>query len=230
MVSNSQPSKFSLSIGRARSLVPSDCFEVDAANHDIVGIKQAILIKLVPKQKLQQAFDIDKPLIGCWLPDNFNTRSIPQLITDMNKSETIKKQYDMDKVVFILSESKISTVENTLTEHMSTHRTVIFFPCAKGERAISSATVIKQIHSAINLRDVFGDANPIVDYKHLLFGRQKELSRIISDLKRDENIGIFGLRKIGKTSILNAVESLIMDTNQGKVVKMLTCPISSDQS
>ncbi len=48
----------------------------------------------------------------------------------------------------------------------------------------------------------YGQSNAIVD-PALFFGRQRETDAIIKKLKIVEHVGVFGIRKIGKTSFLN---------------------------
>lgn len=59
--------------------------------------------------------------------------------------------------------------------------------------------------------DLFGQANPIYSDKHF-FGRRSLVQEMYSRLTtKGENLGVFGLRKTGKTSVLAALERRFLD-------------------
>lgn len=53
-------------------------------------------------------------------------------------------------------------------------------------------------------KDFFGEEKPLVS-DLFFFGRKEELKHLYNNYKRNSNSGLFGLRKTGKTSVLNAI-------------------------
>ncbi len=67
--------------------------------------------------------------------------------------------------------------------------------------------IIKRKYSAINK---FKDNLPI-ETDSYFFGREAEMKQALESYKRKENIGIFGLRKTGKTSLLLKINRVLKD-------------------
>ena len=67
--------------------------------------------------------------------------------------------------------------------------------------------------------DHFDVATPVRDPSGF-YGRQAEIEAIASDLKRAVSVGIFGLRKAGKTSLLNALDTLRSDDQRNITVRV----------
>lgn len=67
--------------------------------------------------------------------------------------------------------------------------------------------------------DHFDVATPVRDPSGF-YGRQAEIESIASDLKRAASVGIFGLRKAGKTSLLNALAALRRDDERNATVRV----------
>lgn len=67
--------------------------------------------------------------------------------------------------------------------------------------------------------DHFDVATPVRDPSGF-YGRQAEIDSIANDLKRAVSVGIFGLRKAGKTSLLNAIATLRQDDKRNATVRV----------
>ncbi|MCU6481411.1 ATP-binding protein, partial [Arthrobacter sp. A2-55] len=67
--------------------------------------------------------------------------------------------------------------------------------------------------------DHFDVATPVRDPSGF-YGRHAEIETIANDLKRAISVGIFGLRKAGKTSLLNALETLRDDDKRNATVRV----------
>lgn len=65
--------------------------------------------------------------------------------------------------------------------------------------------------------DLFGYTLPLRD-ETSFFGRQQVVSRYIDSIKRGENRGVFGVRKVGKTSLLFKIDRLVREQKIGFVL------------
>lgn len=72
-------------------------------------------------------------------------------------------------------------------------------------------------------RDLFAMESPLTT-DALFFGRDQLVTAMFDRCRAGQNSGIFGLRRIGKTSILNAIERRIRNTNESATVY---CDMSS---
>lgn len=75
------------------------------------------------------------------------------------------------------------------------------------------------IAQSIATIDHFDVVTPITEPSGF-YGRQAEIETIANDLKRAVSVGLFGLRKAGKTSLLNAVAALRSDDVQNVTVRI----------
>jgi hypothetical protein len=82
-----------------------------------------------------------------------------------------------------------------------------------------------RISSVMTAVDHYDVTNPIQDPSGF-FGRTEEVAQLKYSLDRGQSVGVFGLRKQGKTSLLNALERLRRDTGH-LVVKLDMSEISS---
>jgi len=77
--------------------------------------------------------------------------------------------------------------------------------------------VQNQLASQLFTREVFDNRLPL-NTDQFFFGRQKHTLGIIDAVKTGENIGIFGLRKVGKTSLLLKVQRALRKSKGIKTV------------
>jgi hypothetical protein len=66
-----------------------------------------------------------------------------------------------------------------------------------------------RLQAYLYARDLFDERNPVVG--ELFFGRTRDLQQLQSAIFRDQHVGIFGLRKIGKTSLLRSLLARLAD-------------------
>lgn len=67
-----------------------------------------------------------------------------------------------------------------------------------------------RISSVLTAVDHFDVTNPIQE-PSAFFGRKAEIDQLVQALNRGQSVGIFGLRKAGKTSLMNSVQRLRAD-------------------
>lgn len=93
--------------------------------------------------------------------------------------------------------------------------TVIPIPLAEIENALTNANICQAILTEymrryIETANFFDDRNSISD-RIFFFGRLKLLDQLKDDLSRCQGIGLFGLRKSGKTSVINQLQFVMRE-------------------
>jgi hypothetical protein len=86
-------------------------------------------------------------------------------------------------------------------------------------RAGDSPLMHTLIAQSVATVDHFDVATPVRDPSGF-YGRQAEIDSIANDLKRAVSVGIFGLRKAGKTSLLNALATLRRNDARNATVRV----------
>lgn len=105
------------------------------------------------------------------------------------------------------------TVRAQLAEARSLHHVAIIpLPLAEIERALLENAALAKLDEYAGRyqegADLFADANAIGDTLSF-FGREKLLRDLVSDLRAGQSVGLFGLRKSGKTSVLRQIEPML---------------------
>ena len=86
-------------------------------------------------------------------------------------------------------------------------------------RAGDSPLLHTLIAQSVATVDHFDVATPVREPSGF-YGRQAEIETIANDLKRAVSVGVFGLRKAGKTSLLNALATLRDDDERNATVRV----------
>ncbi|ESA37233.1 hypothetical protein N836_03810 [Leptolyngbya sp. Heron Island J] len=92
---------------------------------------------------------------------------------------------------------------------------VIPISLAEIENVVASAddckdVFLNHIHQYTGAIDFFRDKQPIRD-QLLFFGRTELLTELATDLKNNQSVGLFGLRKSGKTSVIHQLSLMCQD-------------------
>lgn len=82
-----------------------------------------------------------------------------------------------------------------------------------------------RISTVLTAIDHFDSTNPIQE-PSAFFGRKAEIDQLTQALNRGQSVGIFGLRKAGKTSLMNSLQRLRQDAGR-PVVKIDVSEVSS---
>ena len=133
-----------------------------------------------------------------------------------NVFDTLKKEivYFDKKIIlyFIYTKTKPSPLLlQTLREDLKCEVIPIYlYRIEKVLRNQSSETIIKELNELHDLYitriDPYFESNPIKD-SSWFYGRDKLLEKIPSFLLQGQHVGIFGLRKVGKTSLIKQIQA-----------------------
>ena len=196
----------------------SPLFDLQIAAKDTLLAREIVMLFLTPTNELCNAFDLSGPAPGFYIPPQLKTGGLSRLIEKMLSKIPPSKAYDKDYIALIAPHDAIARIKHELEDALTVPRALIFFPYPIVPGRSAKHFVLNQIYKAIGLRDLFGKSGHITSRQDL-FGRQRELNQITNAIQEGRNVGIFGLRKIGKTSLLLAVGANIHDLNMGRMLR-----------
>lgn len=101
-------------------------------------------------------------------------------------------------------DSNIETVLNSFMKSNTESRVVVPFTYTELLESENDEFVINKMRSCFYSRDLFGIQDPLKK-DFYFFGRRDLIQELVNKHFNDENAGIFGLRKTGKTSIIYGV-------------------------
>lgn len=177
-------------------------FDVSWAKQLSLHSSELLFCFLKPNDELKEAygFRYEIVLVFHFYP-NLEPRTF-KAIADFMKINPAKGRVDT-MFYFIVSKAKdlVKETENYLLEHKE-ERIAIPISMRKLMFPDSDEWVVKNALQKHYLTlDRFKNTLPLQEDTYF-FGRQKELGALLDVAKRGENIGLFGLRKTGKTSLL----------------------------
>ncbi len=160
-----------------------------------------------PVEKLKQLYNLgDEVLILCG-NDNFSEfKSRTKDFLDYLLTSSSEYRNRLDKVTCFLFDNYDNICDLVKQDRVDNPDARLVVPFSYGEAhgGISEDLLQGRLRSFLYERDLFGIASPLQN-DNLFFG--KDRTNIISELygkyRQGEHGGLFGLRRIGKTSILN---------------------------
>ncbi len=163
-----------------------------------------------PTSIFQEQFNVYKEIIVIFSPfSSFEPRTLDAIDTITSKYQSLR----LDRVCSIIIsqdidiERKLSTVLKNDTEM----QIIIPFSYAEllsiKEQSIINSRFIKHFYE----RDLFSFEAPLTKDLYF-FGRRDQVQSLLNRNASNENSGVFGLRRTGKTSILNSI-SRSLDKN-----------------
>ena len=165
------------------------------ADQRVVG-----LIVKPSSQPLTEAFGLhyEVPVI-CSLHKDFQPRTVG--LRRLIEENVVQDRLERD-LTFVVSEDP--ELANKLQKLDTTVRTFIPLPPKDIQNALASGAPSLWFRDALQqklyARDAFDKTGPVEG--HEFFGRRKLLHDLLAQLAKGSSIGLYGLRKVGKTSLL----------------------------
>ncbi len=158
---------------------------------------------LRPTEKIQEAFRLEREILVIMLRyDTFDTR-----ILDFVDKLMFEYHNRLDKLCFLLvsNDSKIQDKIKELTLREPESRIIV--PYHYDEFFLDNAqeSIWDRLKEQFYGRDLFSFESPLQNDTYF-FGRNEFVHFFYDKYRTGENSGLFGLRKIGKTSVLYALE------------------------
>lgn len=178
-----------------------------------------------PVDKLKQLYNLgDEVLILCC---NDNFREFKSRTKDfLDFLLTVSSEYKnrLDKITCFLfddCEDIVDRVKQDRTENPDS-RLIVPFSYSEIDDGLTEDFLQARLRTFLYERDLFGVATPLQN-DNMFFGKDRTdiISELFGKYRQGEHGGLFGLRKIGKTSILNLLQQRVDQSNG--VVKYFDC-------
>lgn len=158
---------------------------------------------LRPTEKVQEAFRLEREiLVLISRYDNFDSRTL-----DFVDKLMFEYHNRLDKLCFILisNDKKIQSKIKELTLREPESRIIVPFHYDEFFNDKAQECVWNRLKEQFYGRDLFSFESPLQNDTYF-FGRNEFVHFFYDKYRTGENSGLFGLRKIGKTSVLYALE------------------------
>lgn len=164
------------------------------------SVYKVILIK--PIEQISQCFNIYREIVVVFSPyENFEPRSI-DAIEYLNIQELRVEEICS---IVICKDDNVELKINRILKSNQESRIIIPFSYRELIENEDEEYIINKLRSHFYCRDLFGIQDPLKKDLYF-FGRKELIHNIVNKHLNAENIGIFGLRKTGKTSIIYGVQ------------------------
>ena len=178
-----------------------------------------------PVDKLKQLYNLgDEVLILCC---NDNFREFKSRTKDfLDFLLTVSSEYKnrLDKVTCFLFDDCEDIADRVKQDRIENpdSRLIVPFSFSEIEYGITEDFLQDRLRAFLYERDLFGVATPLQN-DNMFFGKDRTdiISELYGKYRQGEHGGLFGLRKIGKTSILNLLQQRVDQSNG--VVKYFDC-------
>ena len=170
-----------------------------------------------PVVKLQELYNLgDEVLILCCSNalENFKSRTKDFLDYLLGTNAEYKNR--LDKVTcFLLDDNE--NIQEIISEDRKNYpdtRLIVPFSYNELKSGLSEEMLLNKLRTFLYERDLFGMASPLIS-DNLFFGRDRTnyISELYGKYRQGEQGGVFGLRRIGKTSILNQLKQRVIQDN-----------------
>lgn len=169
---------------------------------------------LEPDESLRSTFGFEfQVLLAFHGFDKLEPRTFQAIVQQMH-SDPAKGR--VEPLVYFLVSQASNAVHWTQSYLMQNRDERIVIPIVREQLVKSSdrgRAVINAIRKHYLALDVFKNTLPLQDDTYF-FGRHAEFARLLDATKRAENIGLFGLRKTGKTSLLLKLRRFLVREQQ----------------
>jgi hypothetical protein len=156
-----------------------------------------------PKRFVSEMFGFEKELLLIFHPySTLHARILHIANQILNEAPA---QGRVEPLLFVLV-SRTKDVEHTVNKLLADNSALrLIIPFEFNEAQSPSADIVYRFQRYLFSRDLFDFAQPIKSDVYY-FGRQSFTLAILDSIKRGDNIGVFGLRKAGKTSLIFRVK------------------------
>jgi hypothetical protein len=182
----------------------------------IMGLKSKYRFVLIKPIKIfQEMFNLEREIIVIFSPfGRFEPRTLDAIDYVLQKHQVLR----LEKICNVII-SKDDAVEDKLREILTNEKesqVVIPFSYTELINNKDSFFIRNRFKKYFYTRDLFAFEAPLKKDLYF-FGRNDFINRIVSRHKSNENSGIFGLRKTGKTSLIFGVQRTLSKIDEKSV-------------
>ena len=193
-------------------------FDVTWANERIFFRTAVTICFLRPSTELSETYGIEYEVVLAYSRyPNLEPRTL-RAVDHVFSSDPAKGRVE-PMWYFLISESKEAEnwISSYLTEHKESRIVVSFSANELIKNKSDDWYVRNHLHKHFLMLDRFKYTLPLREDTYF-FGRKTELGKLLDFVKRSENVGVFGLRKTGKTSILLKIQRLLQSDDNHAVL------------
>ena len=191
-------------------------FNVTYIKTNIKGNSEIVYFFLKPEQTMIDDFGFDREILCIYL-------SYPAILSRLfEQINSILLEYrsrlDQMVCVIITRYDKIADQVKIFPVNNSDRICVVpFSESSLIEDDLTDTQIKKIFEKNMYKRDLFGVNSPLQTHRGF-FGRDKIVLMLIDQIKNHQNSGVFGLRRIGKTSVLLALKRSINSSDIGRCI------------
>lgn len=191
-------------------------FDVTYIDRYNVGQSRWLYFFLKPERHMKDSFGFDRELLCAFFDyAELHSRNFEQI-----NEILLKNRVRLDQMVSIFI-SKMDNVEEAVKEFsIQDPERICFIPLSEKfllENKPGVAELRSHFQEHLFRRDLFAIESPIRTDRYF-FGREDLVIQFIDRIRTGQNSGIFGLRKIGKTSLIYAIKRNIDSKKLGSFV------------
>lgn len=165
-----------------------------------------------PKRFISEMFGFEKEILLIFHP--YSTLQARILHIAGQILSEAPAQGRVEPLLFVLV-SRTKDVEQSVNKLLADNSALrLIIPFEFNEAQAPAADIAYRFQKYLFSRDLFDFAQPIKSDVYY-FGRQSFTLAILDSIKRGDNIGLFGLRKAGKTSLVFRVKRIIESDGTG---------------
>ncbi|MGC5776491.1 hypothetical protein [Paenibacillus pabuli] len=157
-----------------------------------------------PTQSFQEMFNLERELVVIFSSySSFEPRSLDAFDAVVKQFQKLR----LEKVCYVFF-SQDNSIESKIQDLLKTNQeSQVVIPLSYSEYSLSKDNFLmkNKFRSFFYSRDLFAFESPLKKDLYF-FGRNDVVHRIVNRHKANENSGLFGLRKTGKTSIIHGVK------------------------
>ncbi len=170
-----------------------------------------------PVAKLRELYNLgDEVLILCCMNSIEQFRSRTKDFIDYLLGTNTEYKNRLDKVTcFLLDDNEdITDIIASDRRQNPDARLIVPFSYSELSSGLSEDALLDRLRSFLYERDLFGVATPLSS-DSLFFGKDRTdtISELYGRYRQGEHGGVFGLRRIGKTSVLNLLKQRVCQDN-----------------
>lgn len=141
----------------------------------------------------------ERILVRCFLGDKHNWEEINDFRVTWQNPDTDEKNLNPDISFVVLND--VRPLRNVFYKILADGKDAIV-PLDEDILGFDEPTVVfrEQLNNWLSRRDLYKENFPVSGRQ--FFGREVEIQRLMRSINEGQNVGIFGLRKVGKTSVL----------------------------
>jgi len=187
-----------------------------ARSRELYGT-QVVAVLLSPAKHIQNGFGIENELLLVHHQYSTVQPRVLQIVDKILNEEPCRGRAEPLAFILVTSAYDAKGEVRRLLSNSTNPRVIIPFEDAECRKATDEFFVRNRLAEFFYSRDLFDMSRPLASDLYF-FGRHSFVLSLRDLLKSGENVGLFGLRRTGKTSVLLRLQRLFSEGKDGKLL------------